>query len=254
MSDIEIRHCTSLEEYDQCVRLQSVTWGKDILVPSAIFVVAHHTGGQIFGAYDGATLSGFTLALAGVRGGVPFLHSHMTAVLPEYQDRGVGRRLKLFLRQDALKHGINLMEWTFDPLELKNARFNLTRLGAVVRQFIPNCYGITDSPLHAGLPTDRFLAEWWLDSERVKDILADNPPPSDVNALRVSIPADIGEIKNKNRDAAAQIQFQLRGQFEKCFASGYVATGFEAVGSTAEYVFEPANEISGLKLPAFIGH
>ena len=254
MAEIEIRHCTSLDEYDQCVRLQSITWGKDILVPSAIFVVAHHTGGQIFGAYDGSTLAGFTLALAGVRDKQPFLHSHMTAVLPEYQDRGVGRRLKLFQRQDALKHGIGLVEWTFDPLEFKNARFNMTRLGAVVRRFIPNCYGITDSPMHAGLPTDRFIAEWWLDSERVKDILADNPPLTGAGVQRISIPADIGEIKAKNRDAAARIQSQLRGQFEKSFASGYVATGFEAAGATAEYVFEPANSISGLKLQPFIEH
>lgn len=254
MAEIEIRHCTTLKEYEECVCLQRTTWGKDILVPSAIFVVAEHSGGQVLGAFDGEKIAGFTLALAGVRNHQPFLHSHMTAVLPEYQDRGVGRRLKLFQRQDALKHGINLVEWTFDPLELKNARFNMTRLGAVVRRFIPNCYGITDSPMHAGLPTDRFIAEWWLDSERVKDILADNPQPTRANVQRISIPADIGDIKARDRDAGAQIQSRLRGEFEKCFASGYVATGFEASGATAEYVFEQAAEIAGLKLPAFIGH
>jgi predicted GNAT superfamily acetyltransferase len=254
MAEIEIRHCTSLGEFEECVCLQRTTWGKDILVPSAIFVVAQHSGGQVLGAFEGEKIAGFTLALAGIRGRQPFLHSHMTAVLPEYQDRGVGRRLKLFQRQDALKHGIGLVEWTFDPLELKNARFNITRLGAVVRRFIPDCYGITDSPMHAGLPTDRFVAEWWLDSERVKDILADNPPPVGAAALRITIPADIGETKANDRDAAAQIQSQLRGQFEKCFAGGYVAAGFEATGTTAEYIFEPANQIAGLKLPAFIEH
>jgi predicted GNAT superfamily acetyltransferase len=238
MPEIEIRHCTSLDEYEECVRLQSLTWGKDILVPSAIFVVAQHTGGQVFGAFDGEKIAGFTLALAGVRDSRPFLHSHMTAVLPEYQNSGVGRRLKLFQRQDALKHGIRLVEWTFDPLELKNARFNMTRLGAVVQR----------------LPTDRFLAEWWLDSERVKDILADNPPPTGADIQRVSIPVDIGEIKNKNRDAAAHIQSEIRGQFEKCIASGYAATGFEAGSATAEYIFEPANQIAGLKLPAIHEH
>src|ERR1700690_1532035 len=254
MAGIEIRHCTSLVEYEECVRLQGVTWGKDILVPSAIFVVAEHTGGQVLGAFDGGKMAGFTLALAGVRGGQPFLHSHMTAVLSEYQDRGVGRRLKLFQRQDALKHGIGLVEWTYDPLELKNAGFNIVRLGAVVRRFIPNCYGITDSPMHAGLPTDRFLAEWWLDSDRVKDILADNPPPVGANAQRISIPADIGETKSVNRDAAAQIQSHIRREFEKCLASGNVVTGFEVSGTTAQYIFEPANQIAGLKLPALVEH
>jgi predicted GNAT superfamily acetyltransferase len=249
--EIEIRHCESLAEYEECVRLQRVTWGKDILVPSAIFVVAHHTGGQAFAAFDGEKMAGFTLALAGTRDGKPFLHSHMTAVLPEYQDRGVGRRLKLFQRQDALKHGIRLVEWTYDPLELKNARFNLVRLGAVVRRFIPNCYGITDSPMHAGLPTDRFMAEWWLDSGRVKDILADNPAPFAAATQRVSIPADIGDIKIKNREAAADIQSRVRGQFERYFADGYVATSFEINGPTAEYIFEKSDAVVGLQLPAF---
>ena len=121
-SDIEIRHCESLAEYDECVKLELLTWGEHITVPSAIFVVAHHTGGQILGAFDGKRMIGFTLALAGTRGGKPFLHSHMTAVLPEYQNRGIARRLKLFQREDALKNGVPLVEWTFDPLELKKDR------------------------------------------------------------------------------------------------------------------------------------
>jgi len=251
MSNIEIRHCTTLAEYEECVRLEQITWGKDILVPTAIFVVAHHTGGQILGAYDGSKLAGFTLALVGARDGQPFLHSHMTAVLPEYQNRGVGRGLKLFQRHDALKHGFGLVEWTFDPLEPKNARFNLMRLGAVARRFIPNCYGITESPMHAGIPTDRLVAEWWLDSDRVKDILADNPAPIGAASQRVSFPADFGELKFKNRDAAANIQSTIRDQFVKSFASGYVATGFETGNETVEYILEPAGEIAALHLPAF---
>ena len=144
--EIEIRHCESLAEYETCVQLQFQVWGEQIAVPSPIFVVAHHTGGQILGAYDGEKMVGFTLALAGTRAGKPFLHSHMTAVLPEYQNQGVGRRLKLFQRHDALKRDIRLVEWTFDPLELKNAHFNFVRLGAIARRFIPNCYGVTEQP------------------------------------------------------------------------------------------------------------
>ena len=169
--EIEIRHCHSLPEYETCVDLELRIWGEQIAVPSAIFVVAHHTGGQILGAFDDDKMVGFTLALVGTRSGKPFLHSHMTAVLPAYQNRGVGRRLKLFQRQDALKRDIRLVEWTFDPLELKNAHFNFVRLGAIAQRFIPDCYGITQSPLHAGLPTDRLVAEWWIDSDRVKNIL-----------------------------------------------------------------------------------
>src|SRR5580704_2159848 len=180
--DLDVRHCSKLAEYEECVRLEHAVWGEAIAVPSALFVVAHHTGGQVVGAFHDGKMAGFALALAAMRSGKPFLHSHMTAVLAPFRDRGIGRRLKLFQRQDALKRGIDLIEWTFDPLELKNAYFNLEGLGAVVRRFIPNCYGVTESPLHAGLPTDRLVAEWWLGSERVKSILADNSPPANDSA------------------------------------------------------------------------
>jgi predicted GNAT superfamily acetyltransferase len=247
-ADIEIRHCHSLAEYDECVRLERSTWGEDITVPAAIFVVAHHSGGQVLGAFDGGQIIGFTLALAGLRGVQRFLHSHMTAVLPAYQNRGVGRRLKLFQRQDALKRGIPLVEWTFDPLELKNAHFNLIRLGAVARRYIPDCYGVTNSPLHAGLPTDRLVAEWWLDCERVRGILADNPLPGKGDPERISLPSNIAENKMNDRAAALLIQSAGRAQFEQWFSKGYVATGIEQRGDSTDYLLEPAASIAGLHL------
>ena len=252
-AEIEIRHCGTLPEYEECVRLQRVVWGEDIVVPSTIFVVAHHTGGQVIGAFEGAEMVGFTHALAGVRKREPFLHSHMTAVLPGYRDRGVGRRLKLFQRQDALKRSIKLVEWTFDPLELKNAHFNLVRLGAIARRFIPNCYGITESPLHAGLPTDRLVAEWWLDSERVKNILADSPLPTKGPFARISLPSNLGEIRSRDREEGARIQSGVREQFKKYFGSGCAATGVETQGATTDYILEPIAAIAGLKLPDFHG-
>jgi len=249
--DIEIRHCQSLDEYEECVRLEQLTWGEDITVPAAIFVVAHHSGGQVLGAFEGERMIGFTLALAGLRGDRHFLHSHMTTVLPEYQNRGVGRRLKLFQRQDALKRGIGLVEWTFDPLELKNAHFNLLRLGAVARRYIPDCYGLTASPLHAGLPTDRLVAEWWLDSERVRGILADNPLPAKGPIERVGVPSNIAETKFKDRAAAGHIQSTVRQQFITLFDQGYVATGIEKHGKNIEYTLEPVASVAGLRLEDF---
>ena len=127
----------------------------------------------------------------------------------------MGRRLKLFQRQDALKRGIDLVEWTFDPLDLKNAHFNFVRLGAIARKYIPDCYGVTQSPLHAGLPTDRLVAEWWLASERVKSILADNPSPVKDSAQRISVPANLAEIRDTDREAAARLQTLTRGQFQQ---------------------------------------
>jgi predicted GNAT superfamily acetyltransferase len=253
--EIEIRHCATLAEYDDCVHLEHAVWGEDIAVPSAIFVVAHHTGGQVLGAFAPAAANqkskmvGFTLALAAVRTRGPYLHSHMTAVLPEFRDRGVGRRLKLFQRQDALKRGIDLIEWTFDPLELKNAHFNLALLGAVARRFIPDCYGVTESPLHRGLPTDRVVAEWWLSSERVKSILADNSPPASDCAEHIPIPPNLDEIKARDPAAATGLQAAAREKFQTLFARGYVATSVESKGAATGYFLEPASGLAGLQLP-----
>lgn len=248
--EIEIRHCSTLAEYEECVRVEHAVWGEEIAVPSAVFVVAHHTGGQVVGAFHEGKMAGFTLSLAAMRAGKPFLHSHMTAVLTEFRDRGIGRRLKLFQRRDALKRGIELIEWTFDPLDIKNAHFNFVRLGAVARRYIPNCYGVTRSALHAGLPTDRLVAEWWLGSERVKSILADDAPPLKESAERVSLPANLMEIRESDRAAAARVQAETRERFQKLFAEGHVATGVESRDSATDYILEPAAAIAGLRLSA----
>ena len=110
----------------------------------------------------------------------------MAAVLPEFRDLGIGRRLKLAQREDALARGISLIEWTFDPLQTKNAYFNICRLGAIARRYLTDVYGSTSSPLHAGLPTDRLVAEWHLESERVVDILAGKEPARGPSVERVS--------------------------------------------------------------------
>jgi predicted GNAT superfamily acetyltransferase len=248
MNQIEIRHCSGIPEYEQCVRIEHAVWGEDISVPSAIFVVARHTGGQVLGAFDHGKIVGFTLAIVGSRHQKAFLHSHMTAVLPPYRDQGVGRRLKLFQRQDALERGIDVIEWTFDPLEFRNAHFNFERLGAIARRYIPDCYGVTASPLHAGLPTDRLVAEWWLDSERVKSILADNPLPSQPRVARILLPSNFERMKNDDRRAALRVQEDVREQFMKWFGEGYVASAVESSPEATEYLLEPSTAVAGLRL------
>jgi len=242
-AEVVVRHCQGLAEFEMCVEVQQRVWaGADIdVVPLPLFVVAAETGGQVLGAFAGEKMIGFTLALAGAHGTKPFLHSHMTAVLEEYRDRGIGRRLKLFQRQDALGRGIDLVEWTFDPLELKNAYFNLVRLGAMVRRFLPNCYGITTSPLHAGLPTDRLMAEWWLRSTRVERVLSGTAPggPSGTGVERVHVPAEIGEMKQNDPPRAARVQREIREQFEHWFARGYAAKGLEIAAGGGNYLLEP---------------
>jgi predicted GNAT superfamily acetyltransferase len=216
-------------------------------VPSAMFVVAKETGGQVLGAFSGDQMVGFLMSLVGAhgntRGGGVFLHSHMTAVLPEWQNRGVGRRLKLAQRDDALQRGTRLVEWTFDPLELRNAHFNLRRLGAIVCRFIPNCYGITDSPLHAGLPTDRLVAEWHLDSPRVENILAGKLPEIPDKAARIAVPAGVSALRQTSRAAAEREQSRIREEFQHWFGEGYAAIDLEpAEDGAVHYVLAPQPE------------
>lgn len=243
---IEVRLCHTLAEYEDCLRLEQITWGTGILVPTAIFVVAQETGGQIIGAFDKKEMIGFTMALAAIHEGRPSLHSHMTAVLEPYRDKGVGRALKLFQRQEALSRGIHLVEWTYDPLELKNARFNIMRLGAIIRRQIPNCYGITDSPLHKGMPTDRLVAEWWLDSPRVNRIVSAKTSGESnayAHATRISIPNNISDLRTSNKEAAEKIQTQIREQFESNFASKMVVTAIDSNPTTTDYILQPQTQI-----------
>jgi predicted GNAT superfamily acetyltransferase len=248
---IEIRALEGLEEFERAVALEKEVWGAaDIdTVPSSLFVVVEKTAGQVLGAFDtaaGGRMVGFILALAGIRGRRPYLHSHMTAVLADYQNRGIGRRLKLYQRREALGRGIRLIEWTFDPLELRNAHFNLVRLGAIVRRFVPNCYGITSSPLHAGLPTDRLVAEWWLDSRRVRAVCdprprrpAARPARRKGRTARIFVPEEIAALKQSDPARAASEQARLRAEFLDWFSRGWAATGFERAAGGVNYILEP---------------
>src|SRR5579862_5475780 len=179
-SRLVIRKCHNLDEISACVSLQKEVWNfaDAELVPLRMFVVAEKIGGQIIGAFDDGQLVAFAVSLPGSRGGHSYLHSQMLAVRAEFRNAGVGRQIKLFQREDALARGFELIEWTFDPLEIKNSYLNIERLGAITRRYNINQYGITSSPLQGGLPSDRLIAEWWLRSRRVETLLATGKNPS----------------------------------------------------------------------------
>jgi predicted GNAT superfamily acetyltransferase len=228
---IRIRKCHDIEELRRAVALQKEVWNftDAELVPLRLFVVADKVGGQVLGAFDGAEMVGFALAVPGVRGGHAYLHSHMLAVRNEYRNSGLGRRIKLFQREEALERGIELIEWTFDPLEIKNAYLNIEKLGAIVRRYTINQYGITTSPLQGGLPTDRLIAEWWLKSKRVEQLLAKGSVPNQKIVTRISVPAQIYEWKASpsTRARAQEVQDCNREQFLKAFADGMAVLGYE---------------------------
>ena len=238
---IVVRKCEGMEEFHECVHLQREVWGEAELEvePVTLFIVASQTGGQVIGAFDGERMVGFTLALAAVRHSAAYLHSHMTGVLAKYRDRGVGRLLKLFQREEALGRDIRLIEWTFDPLEDRNAHFNLNRLGAISRKYIPNLYGVTTSPLHRGLATDRLLAEWALDSPRVITAVAQGHVEPVLEAGRVTLPSDLEERKIKEPERLGDVQEHLRREFTSWFERGYAAVGLSAEGRGASYILAP---------------
>ncbi len=236
---IDVRALAGLDEFKEAVRLQKEIWGfEDVeLLPLRLFVVASKVGGQAFGAFEQGRMIAFCLAIPGLKpGGRNYLHSHMLGVLPEYRNSGVGRMLKLKQREEALARGIELMEWTFDPLEIKNAYFNLERLGAIVRRYVLNQYGTTSSHLHGGLPTDRCVAEWWMSSRRVAQAIAGTPLPRPAIEARIEVPYDIETLRKNEVRKARAIQEAVSNSFLECFERGLVVVGLERGERSAAYL------------------
>jgi predicted GNAT superfamily acetyltransferase len=228
---IAIRRCEGLDELRACVALQKEIWNftDAELVPLRMFVVAEKVGGQVMGAFAGEQMVGFALSVPGTRSGHVYLHSHMLAVAKEHRNGGLGRRLKLLQREDALARGIELIEWTFDPLEIKNAYLNIEKLGAIVRRYNINQYGITSSPLQGGLPSDRLIAEWWLRSRRVETLLETAKIPAFKQQSSIEVPAQIYQWKSavETRGEAQRVQERNREQFLQAFEGGLAVLGYE---------------------------
>ena len=247
VASIEIRQLFQLQEFEEVVGLQRSIWSfADVeLLPLRFLVVASKVGGHVFGAYDGPRMIGFCFAIPGIKpDGHPYLHSHMLGVLPAYRNAQVGRSLKLRQREDALARGIALIEWTFDPLELKNAFLNIERLGAIVRVYKENQYGTTSSPLHGGLPTDRCVAEWWINSPRVRSKVTTGQEacPTGREACpteRIAYPSDIAVIREQDGARAREIQQTNARLFLDAFARGLAVTGFERTEGEGVYLLEP---------------
>ena len=243
---IVIRSCRGFDEFEACVQMEIETWGYDPtdIIPRKSFLVAQKIGGQVIGAFDtdlpGAgpdggpeSMVGFAFSLPGIktRGGAPrpYLHSHMLAVRESHRNRGLGAQLKLKQRDEALARGIRHMEWTFDPLEIKNAFLNIHKLGAVVCEYFVDFYGVSSSRLQGGLPTDRLLAEWRLDSRRVAAKLDSRPTEPCNLEEQIVIPASIYEWKSSEagRDRALAVQLENRRKFQQAFSRGLAVLGFE---------------------------
>jgi len=240
---IVIRSCSGQDELEACVQLQVETWGYDPtdVIPRKAFLVWQKVGGQVIGAFDAEiagsapeggpeSLVGFVLSLPGIKAGAggpqPYLHSHMMAVKEGHRDKGLGQR------EEALERGIRHIEWTFDPLEIKNAFLNIRKLGAIARSYFIDFYGVSSSRLQGGLPTDRLLAEWRLDSPHVNAVLSGRAESQSANTLeieeRVLVPAAIYGWKatEAGRERALEVQLKNREKFQRAFSQGLTVVGF----------------------------
>src|SRR5919201_1514077 len=159
---VTFRDLTSLQEFATVVDLERQIWGPcyDDVVPVPILAISVKRGGILIGAFNGEGMGGFVYSIPGLKYHKPMQWSHMLGIADDHRNSGLGRELKLLQRERALEMGLDLIEWTYDPLQAANAHLNFCKLGVVVEEYEENVYGASQSPLHKGNPTDRFVAEW----------------------------------------------------------------------------------------------
>jgi predicted GNAT superfamily acetyltransferase len=256
VGEIEIREVRGLDDYRRCVDIQLEVWGLPELevTPVIELLTVHRYGGVCIGAFDREDMVGFVYGMAGCREGRFFHHSHMLAVLPEHRGRGIGERLKWAQRERVLSQGLDRIDWTFDPLQAPNAYLNIERLGVVIHRYTENVYGESCALLHGGIPTDRFEADWCLESGRVcqrregkiparagwEDLphvnrtgpeggfirCKDFDLDQDDRELLVEIPPDITTMIAQDNELALDWRMKTRRIFQTYFDRGYTVAGF----------------------------
>jgi predicted GNAT superfamily acetyltransferase len=252
-----IRYCdlTTLQEYARVVDLEREIWGPgyDEVVPVPILAITVMRGGILIGAFDDDRMIGFVYSLPGIKHGHATQWSHMAGVLDAYRGAGVGYQLKLLQRERTLALGLNLIEWTYDPMQAMNAHLNFAKLGVVADEYEVNVYGESSSPLHRGNPTDRFVAEWFVRDARVDERLRGAAPLApvltlepavgtrsagqwlepavvdlDLEAKRVSVEIPMGftDMLSQAPELALEWRMTTREIFTTYFARGYRAMEF----------------------------
>jgi predicted GNAT superfamily acetyltransferase len=241
--DYIVRECTTLEDYAACIELQRSIWQYDNLdvTPIRSFVIARRSGGFTLGAFDRSDrLIGFVHALAAFDEKLnPYYYSNMLAIEQGVQNAGIGVKLKLAQREYAMKRGVSLMAWTFDPLQSRNAYLNIHKLGGVVRKYLMNYYGnYSTSPLHRGLDTDRLFVEWWVSSEHVAGALSGGRRSERPEAV-IEVPRHIEEVKKRDLEEARRWQLKIRSEFQNHLAEGLYCAGFapDSAGGNSRYLF-----------------
>lgn len=244
-ASITVRECTTIEEFDACVRLQREAFGlPDLeLSPRRHLIVSREAGGWTLGAFTGAEMVGFVHHLAAVNAAREVVgYSHMMAVAKDYQNLGVGARLKWAQRERALAEGVQFIKWTWDPMQARNAHFNIERLGVVVRSYAVNFYGTDYSTIAGtetpGIDSDRLFGSWELRSARVEALAARNKvEAATAPVASVEIPPNWGALLRDDPEAARREQLRVRAEFQQALAAGLVCSGFARDPSHPRYLF-----------------
>lgn len=254
MDETIVRECTTIEEFDKCIDLQREAFGlPDIEIsPRRHLIVSRQAGGWTLGAFVGDRMVGFVHHLAAVKSDNEiFGYSHMMAVARDHQNKGVGARLKWAQREKALAEGRRYIKWTWDPMQSRNAHFNLNRLGVIVDTFAENFYG-TDynaDPTQAaedlpGLQSDRLFGNWYLDSPRVHSLSkGELPSLSAKPILAIAIPAEWSKLIRDDVAKARTVQERVRFEFKRAFAEGLVCAGLERGDEESRYLLFRKEEV-----------
>lgn len=239
---IVIRGLVTHDEIFAVEQLQRDAWGvPDVdVVPLHMLITPPRHGGLLLGAFDGERLAGFVFGFLGQTADGRLKHcSHMAGVHPDYRDQGVGYALKLAQREHVLAQGLDLVTWTFDPLETRNAWLNIHKLGAICHTYIRNLYGPMRAAINAGPPSDRFEVEWWIRSQWVMDRLQGVVAPPSGDHRLIEVPADFQSIKRADMDLALRWRQRTRQAFEDAFAQGFTAVDLVKRDGALAYVLEP---------------
>ncbi len=242
MPEYSLRDVTTIADIDQCIELQRETWGMpDVdITPARLFIIARWAGISPIGAFDSAgRLLGFVHTLRAMYDGRAAYYSHMLAVDAALRDSGIGYRLKLAQRQRALAEGVELIVWTFDPLQSRNAHLNINKLGAIVRRYEENFYGEAHaSVFDAGIGSDRVFAEWWVASPRVERAVSGGVPAPESAHPVIEVPDDINALKQVDQTVSREWRLRTREAFQRVLAEGHTIVGLrrDAAAGLSRYL------------------
>jgi predicted GNAT superfamily acetyltransferase len=236
-NNVSIRQIETFAELRAVEELQKEVWGiPDIdVVPLTQLIAAKAAGGVLLGAFDRETLVGFVYGFVAEEDGEMAHHSHMLAVKHAYRNFNLGYKLKLAQREEVLAQGINLITWTFDPLQSLNAYFNFGKLGVICDRYMINFYGEEASSFLHQSGTDRFWVKWWLTSDRVIKRLSSNKPELEnpTDKLLIEIPAEVNELRLED---AIEWRQRTRREFTEALETGYVVRDFYREGEKGIYI------------------